>query len=115
MHELSKTDVECEIISPEDGLPYILNVAFLNTKSEVMLHHLEDRGIYVSTGSACSEKRKKYSHVLMAMGKRQQVIDGAIRFSFSHFNTEEEVKKTVAIIREIIPYIYIKRGGKNRR
>lgn len=115
LQELAKTNIEYEVISTDDGLPYILNIAFLNTKSEVMLHHLEDRGIYVSTGSACSAKRKKYSHVLMAMGKKLKVVDSAIRFSFSHFNTEEEVRNTVLAIVDIVPYIYIKHGGKMKR
>ena len=112
LDELAKTNIEYKVISQPDGLPYILNISFLNTKSEVMLHHLEQKGIYVSTGSACSQRRKKYSHVLMAMGLKSQVIDGAIRFSFSHFNTQEEVLKTVESIKEIIPYIYIKRRGR---
>ena len=113
LDELAKTNIEYEVVSNEDGLPYILNIAFLNTKSEVMLHHLEQKGVYVSTGSACSQRRKKYSHVLKAMGKRLDVIDSAIRFSFSSKNTKDEVLKTVKYIEEIVPCIYI-RGGKRR-
>ena len=112
LEELEKTDIEYKVISKPDGLPYILNISFLNTKSEVMLHHLEQKGIYVSTGSACSQRRKKFSHVLLAMGQKSEVIDGAIRFSFSHFNTEQEVLKTVDSIKQIIPYIYIKKRGR---
>ena len=78
----------------------------------MLLHHLEQKGIYVSTGSACSQRRKKFSHVLLAMGQKSEVIDGAIRFSFSHFNTEQEVLKTVDSIKQIIPYIYIKKRGR---
>ena len=109
LRELEKTDINYKVISTNEGLPYILNIAFLNTKSEVMLHHLEDQGIYVSTGSACSQKRKKYSHVLTAMGLPVNVIDSAIRFSFSNLNTKEEAIKTVECIKKIIPYILIKR------
>ena len=109
LHELEKTDINYKVISTNEGLPYILNIAFLNTKSEVMLHHLEDQGIYVSTGSACSQKRKKYSHVLTAMGLPVNVIDSAIRFSFSNLNTKEEAVKTVECIKKTIPYILIKR------
>ena len=112
LNELAKTNIEYEVVSDEDSLPYILNVAFLNTKSEVMLHHLEQKSVYVSTGSACSQRRKKYSHVLKAMGKRDVVIDGAIRFSFSSMNTKDEVLEVIRYIEEIIPRIYIKGGRK---
>ena len=114
LDELSKTDIEYEVVSPKDGLPYILNIAFKNTKSEVMLHHLEQKNVYVSTGSACSQRRKKFSHVLVAMGKKNEIIDSAIRFSFSHKNTKNEVIKVIEYIKDIIPRIYIKsrRSGK---
>lgn len=108
LEELAKTGIEYRVISTKEGLPYILNVAFLNTKSEVMLHHLEQQGIYVSTGSACSQRRKKYSHVLTAMNLPAKVIDSAIRFSFSSLNTNNEAIKTVECIKQIIPYILIK-------
>ena len=114
LDELAKTDIEYEMVSTKDGLPYILNIAFLNTKSEVMLHHLEQVGVYVSTGSACSQRRKKYSHVLVAMGKGDAIVDSAIRFSFSSQNTKDEVLKVVECIKEIVPRIYVK-GGKSKR
>ena len=83
--------------SPENGVPYILNVSFLGTKGEVLLHKLEQEGIYVSTGSACSSGRngKAGSHVLKAMGLSKEEIEGAIRFSFGAFNTEEEIDYVV--------------------
>ena len=79
-----------------------------------MLHHLEQKNVYVSTGSACSQRRKKFSHVLVAMGKKNEIIDSAIRFSFSHKNTKNEVIKVIEYIKDIIPRIYIKsrRSGK---
>ncbi len=68
-------------------VPHIINISFQGIKGEILLHALEGDGIFVSTGSACSSKKEK-SHVLTAMGER---ADGALRFSFSPFNTLEEV------------------------
>ena len=82
------------INSPEDdrACPSVLNVSFLGTRGEVILHTLEQDGIYVSTGSACSSnKNAKGSHVLNAMGLSFKEIEGAIRFSFSEFNTINEM------------------------
>lgn len=79
------------INSPNDGLPYILNVSFMGTRGEVLLHTLEQQGIYVSTGSACSSNKKSQSHVLKAMGKKGKEIESAIRFSLSPQNTLEEI------------------------
>ena len=90
---LQEEVTDIRINSPENGAPYILNVSFLGTKGEVLLHKLEQEGIYVSTGSACSSGRngKSGSHVLKAMGLSKEEIEGAIRFSFGAFNTEEEM------------------------
>lgn len=74
-----------------DSVPSILNVSFLGVRGEVLLHDLEQSGIYVSTGSACGSNKRGKSHVLKAMGLSEQTIDGAIRFSFSRFNTIEEM------------------------
>lgn len=74
-----------------NAAPSVLNVSFLGTRGEVILHTLEQEGIYVSTGSACSSNKKGMSHVLKAMGLKDKEIEGAIRFSFSQFNTKEEM------------------------
>ncbi len=90
--EAIKADIKDIVInSPEDGAPSVLNVSFLGTRGEVLLHTLEQDGIFVSTGSACSSNKKGQSHVLAAMGLKHKEIEGAIRFSFSEFNTEEEI------------------------
>lgn len=99
------------IISPEDALPYILTVSFPRLKAEVLLHHLEDKNIYVSTGSACSSKKKNHSHVLTAMNVDTSLIDSVIRFSFSCFNTIEEVDETMEVLLETIPRIQYRIGG----
>lgn len=82
---------DIKINSPEDGCPSVLNISFLGTRAEVLLHTLEQDQIYVSTGSACSSNKKGNSHVLQAMGLKDKEIEGAIRFSFSRYNTMEEM------------------------
>ena len=73
----------------------LLNVSFLGTRGEVLLHSLEQEGICVSTGSACSSNKKGRSRVLQAMGRSDKEIEGAIRFSLSGYNTKEEIEETI--------------------
>jgi cysteine desulfurase len=81
-----------------EASPYILNVSFLGVKGEVLLHDLEQRGVFVSTGAACSSKRKGGSRVLAAMGLSPAEMEGAIRFSFGDFNTEEETDRAAEAV-----------------
>ena len=69
----------------------LLNISFLGTRGEVLLHTLEQDGIYVSTGSACSSNKKGQSHVLKAMGLKDKEIEGTLRFSFGRMNAIEEI------------------------
>ncbi len=71
--------------------PSVINFSFLGTRGEVLLHTLEQDGIYVSTGSACASHHTGDSHVLQAMSMSHKEIESAIRFSFSEFNTLEEM------------------------
>ena len=82
---------DIRVNSPEDGAASVLNISFLGTRGEVLLHTLEQDQIFVSTGSACSSNKKGGSHVLAAMGLSDKEIEGAIRFSFNEFNTTEEM------------------------
>ncbi len=77
--------------SPEAAAPHIVNLGFPGVRGEVMLHALENEGIYVSTGSACSSKKLKVSGVLTAMGIRPEVAEWAVRFSLSPHTTAEEI------------------------
>ena len=81
------------INSPLDdtGADSVLNISFLGVRGEVLLHVLEEDGIYVSTGSACSSNHKGQSHVLQAMGRTPKEIEGAVRFSFSRYNRPEDM------------------------
>lgn len=97
---LSNID-DVKINTPEDGVCHILNVSFRGVRGEVLLHYLEQKEIYVSTGSACSSK-KKGSHVLNAIGLTPEEIEGAIRFSLSDLNTKEEVMETVKVLKESV-------------
>ena len=76
-----------------DVSPYILSMSFLNTRGEVLLHTLEQDGIFLSTGSACSSNKKGSSHVLKAMGLTEKESEGTVRFSFSADNRIEEIEE----------------------
>lgn len=84
------------INSPVDGLPYILNFSFVGYRSETVLHFLEQFGICVSSGSACS--KGKGSYVLREMGLSQSLVDSAIRLSFSRENTLEEIDAFIKVL-----------------
>ena len=68
--------------SPSDGYEGILNIAFPRVKAQVLMHHLETKNIFVSTGSACSSAEMQ-SHVLTAMNLPKENIEGAIRLSLA--------------------------------
>lgn len=85
--------------------PYVLSVSFLGVKGEVLLHMLEDKGIFVSTGSACSAKSSEESHVLKAIGLKDEDIRGTIRFSFSEFNKKEEIDYTIGVIDKSLKFL----------
>ncbi|WP_455544462.1 cysteine desulfurase family protein [Intestinibacter sp.] len=92
---------DVKVNSPEDGVCHVLNVSFRGVRGEILLHYLEQKQIYVSTGSACSSK-KKGSHVLNAIGLTPQEIEGAIRFSLSDLNTKEEIVETIKVLKESV-------------
>lgn len=87
--------------------PHIINVAFPGVRSEIMLHSLEQDGIYVSSGSACSSKRKGFSHVLEAINMKDDLIDSSLRFSLSYINTKDEIDYAIEKAKEY--YISLKR------
>ena len=90
----------------ENSAPHIVNAAFVGIRSEVLLHALEDRGIYVSAGSACSSnKRLPVSPVLAQMGLPREWAESALRFSFSSYNTVEEADTCLNVLREFLPVL----------
>ncbi|MCQ2547163.1 MAG: cysteine desulfurase [Clostridia bacterium] len=87
---------DIEINTPMDeSCPSVLSVSFRGTRGEVLLHTLEQDGIFVSTGSACSSNKKGQSHVLTAMGLKDREIEGTLRFSLGRFNTEEDIDTAI--------------------
>ena len=88
-----------------DSAPQIVSVSIEGVRSEVMLHTLEDRGIYVSAGSACSSNKPAVSSTLTAIGLKKNLLDSTIRFSFCVNTTEEEIDYTLRVMREVIPML----------
>lgn len=95
-------DVVINSGSSEYHAPHIINASFIGIKSEVLLHALEAKGIYVSSGSACASNHPKPSDTLTAIGRTQEEIDSAIRFSLSQFNSTEEIEYTIDTIKELV-------------
>ncbi|MBC2581066.1 cysteine desulfurase family protein [Clostridium sp. DJ247] len=85
--------------------PYVLSVSFKGVRGEVLLHMLEENGIYVSTGSACSAKGNKDSYVLEAIGLKSDEIKGNIRFSFSEYSSKEEVDYTIENLHKALKFL----------
>ena len=90
-----------KINSPEEGAPHIISVSFKNVPGEVLVHYLEDRYIYVSTGSACSSKSRD-NRILDAINLGREYREGTIRISLGHFNSLEEVEYVIDSIKQSV-------------
>lgn len=84
--------------SPDNALPYVMNVSFLGIPAQVMMNYLSSRNIYVSTGSACAKGHRSY--VLSEMGIDTKIIDSAIRISFSKYNDMQQAEYFIKTIKE---------------
>ena len=93
--EILKEIPHSQVNGPPEGAPHIVNISFKGIQGEVLLHTLEEAGIYVSTGSACHSRSQEPSHVLKALKLSEKDRSGALRFSFSPYNTEEEIHTCV--------------------
>lgn len=89
-------------LTGRDSAAHVVSVSIQGIRSEVMLHALEEKGIYVSAGSACASNHPAVSATLKAIGVEKQYLDSTIRFSFCDANTREEIDYTVTQMREII-------------
>lgn len=94
-----------------EGAPHIVSVSFGGVRSEVLLHALEDKGIYVSAGSACSSNKPAVSETLKAMKIDKDLLGSTIRFSFCELNTIEEIDFAVEEIKKMLPVLrkYVRR------
>ncbi len=98
-------NVKINGMSLREGAPQILSVSFMGIRSEVLLHTLEERGIYVSAGSACSSHKRKASGTLTAMGLSSEQKESTVRISFCEENTFEEVDYCLEVLREVVPML----------
>ena len=90
---------------PEDGAPHILNASFVGVRSEVLLHTLEEKQIYISAGSACSSHKRAASATMLALGISAERRESAIRFSLSEMTTKEELDYAVDEIAKVLPVL----------
>lgn len=89
----------------EGSAPHIISVGVAGVRSEVLLHALEDKGIYVSSGSACSSNHPSVSGVLKGIGASKEYLDATLRFSMSEFTTKEEIDYTLETLYNCIPML----------
>lgn len=92
-------------LTGRDSAPHVVSVSVWGVRSEVLLHALEDKGIYVSAGSACSARKPQPSATLKAIGVEKELLNSTIRFSFSVFTTKEEIDYTIQAMYDIIPML----------
>ena len=102
---LKLPDVRLNGMEIREGAPQILSASFLGVRSEVLLHTLEEKGIYVSAGSACSSHKRKAAGTLSAMGIEAAQRESTLRFSFSEENTFEEVDYALEVIGQVLPML----------
>ena len=88
-----------------EGAAHIVSLSVRGVRSEVLLHALEERGIYVSAGSACAAHKPQPSATLRAIGVEKELLESTIRFSLSVFTTREEIEYTVQALCEMVPML----------
>ena len=101
--QIENTTVHGE--TDENSAPHIISVGFSGIRSEVLLHALEEKGIYVSSGSACASNHPAISGVLKGIGAAKEYLDATIRFSMSEFTTKEEIDYTLETLYNSVPML----------
>ncbi|MBQ9140990.1 MAG: cysteine desulfurase [Lachnospiraceae bacterium] len=94
-----------EAVDYRSTAPHVVSVSVAGVRSEVLLHALEDKGIYISAGSACASNKPQTSETLKAIGLQKEFWDSTIRFSFSVFTTKEEIDYTLNVMYDMIPML----------
>ncbi len=92
-------------LTDENSAPHIISVGIAGIRSEVLLHALEEKGIYVSSGSACASNHPAVSGVLKGIGAPQEYLDATLRFSMSEFTTKEEIDYTLETLYNCVPML----------
>lgn len=101
--ETANAETEAESIQDDiPAAPHIASISVEGVRAEVLLHALEEKGVYVSAGSACASNKPAISETLKAIGLKKELLDSTIRFSLSIFTTEEEIRYAVASVSEIL-------------
>ncbi len=95
----------CQLTDISDTAPHIVSVSFAGVKSEVLLHALEEKEIYVSSGSACSSNHPGISGTLKAIGVPNELLDCTLRFSFSVMTKQEELLETMEQLKQLVPVL----------
>ena len=98
-------DVTVNGYTDERSAPHIVSVSVKGVRSEVLLHALEEKGVYVSAGSACASNKPAVSETLKAIGLGKELLESTIRFSFSVHTTEEEIRYALKVMEEVIPML----------
>ena len=98
-------EVQINSLKGRESAPQIVSASFRGVRAEVLLHALEDRQIYVSSGSACSSNKPGLSNTLVAIGLDKDLLDSTIRFSFCYDTTKEELDYTIEILKELLPVL----------
>ena len=89
----------------KDTAPHVISVSFAGIRSEVLLHSLAEKGVYVSAGSACASNHPQISGTLKAIGVRNDLLDSTLRFSLSVFTTKEELDYALEALNELLPML----------
>lgn len=92
-------------LTGQESAPHVVSVTIPGIRSEVLLHALEDKGIYVSAGSACAARKPLPSVTLKAIGADRETLESTLRFSFSVFTTKEEIYYTLDTMYDMIPML----------
>lgn len=102
-HFISELEAVPDCINHSGDAPHIISVTFRGVRSEVLLHALEEKGIYVSSGSACSSNKPELSGTLLNMGLSKEDAEATLRFSLSVFTRQEELDYTVEMLKKLLP------------